>query len=71
MYVTGIVSYLVAWLILGQDSRDQLTKESSMDFMVINNIRMIVVLPLTITIPVISLSTHFLPVYLPVPSAET
>nr|XP_058946827.1 uncharacterized protein LOC131774768 isoform X1 [Pocillopora verrucosa] len=35
MYLTGIVSYLVAWLILGQDSRDQLTKESSMDFMVI------------------------------------
>ncbi|XP_022785992.1 major facilitator superfamily domain-containing protein 12-like [Stylophora pistillata] len=35
MYLTGIVSYLVAWLILGQDNRDQLTKESSMDFMVI------------------------------------
>ncbi|XP_066024041.1 major facilitator superfamily domain-containing protein 12-like [Pocillopora verrucosa] len=35
MYLTGIVSYLVAWLVLGQDSRDQLTKESSMDFTVI------------------------------------
>ncbi|CAH3156434.1 unnamed protein product [Pocillopora meandrina] len=35
MYSTGIVSYLVAWLILGRDSRDQLTKESSMNFMVI------------------------------------
>ena len=56
MYLTGIVSYLVAWLILGQDSRDQLTKESSMDFMVINNIHMILVLPLTITIPLLFLS---------------
>ncbi|PFX28373.1 Major facilitator superfamily domain-containing protein 12 [Stylophora pistillata] len=35
MYLTGIVSYLVAWLILGQGRRDLLTKESSMDFLVI------------------------------------
>ena len=37
MYLTGVVCYLVAWLILGQDGRDQLSKESSMDFMVISN----------------------------------
>ena len=62
MYLTGIVSYLVAWLILGRDSRDQLTKESSMNFMVIDNIHMILVLPLTITIPLLFLSllTFFL-----------
>ncbi|KAL9983319.1 hypothetical protein ACROYT_G005468 [Oculina patagonica] len=33
-FLTGIVSYLVAWAILGQDNQDQLTSESSMDFTV-------------------------------------
>lgn len=33
-FLTGIVSYLVAWAILGHDDQDQLTSESAMDFTV-------------------------------------
>ena len=38
-FLTGIVSYLVAWAILGQDNHDELSPESSMDFTVRNNQR--------------------------------
>lgn len=34
MFLTGTVSYLVAFAILGQDDRDQLTAESVKDFSV-------------------------------------
>lgn len=34
MFLTGTVSYLVAFAILGQDDKDQLTAESVKDFSV-------------------------------------
>ena len=34
MFLTGTVSYLVAFAILGQDDKDQLTPESVKDFSV-------------------------------------
>ncbi|XP_078358319.1 uncharacterized protein LOC144643058 isoform X2 [Oculina patagonica] len=34
-FLTGIVTYLVAWAILGRDNQNQLTAESSMDFTVL------------------------------------
>ncbi|XP_029192077.2 uncharacterized protein LOC114958465 [Acropora millepora] len=37
-YVSGILSFVVAWVILGQDSQSQISDESSEDFMVLTAI---------------------------------
>lgn len=36
-FLSGIITFVVAWLIFGQDSNDHLSAESSMDFTVIKN----------------------------------
>ena len=36
-FLSGIITFIVAWLIFGQDSNDHLSAESSMDFTVIKN----------------------------------
>ena len=36
-FLSGIITFIVAWLIFGQDNNDHLSAESSMDFTVIKN----------------------------------
>ena len=47
-FLSGIITFIVAWLIFGQDSNDHLSAESSMDFTVIKKEYKDLTLPLQV-----------------------